>query len=348
MNTVWLAFLTGLTTGGLSCIAVQGGLLASSIASVDHGNPDPSSVSELAVQGGHRWRHVGLFLLAKLIAYTWLGYLLGLLGSALTLSPKALGMVQIAVGLFMLGTAARLLDLHPIFRYLVIQPPKWVYRILKQKSKDESRWSPVILGALTVLMPCGVTQATMAIAIASGKPLMGAAIMGAFVLGTSPVFFVLGASLVELLKRRAFVYVAAAVVALFGILSVNGGLGLVGSFYTLQNLYTAAVTPVDKLASPQGQVAGISKGVQNVTITVTNSGYSANASTLKKGVPVHLTLHTVNANGCARAFTIPDYNISKVLPVNGTETIDFAPTKEGRLAYSCSMGMFTGSFQVIP
>ncbi|MGB3217969.1 MAG: hypothetical protein WBV59_02345 [Anaerolineae bacterium] len=28
-----LAFITGLTTGGLSCLAVQGGLLAGSIAS---------------------------------------------------------------------------------------------------------------------------------------------------------------------------------------------------------------------------------------------------------------------------------------------------------------------------
>ena len=26
MYTIWLAFLTGLTTGGLSCLAVQGGL----------------------------------------------------------------------------------------------------------------------------------------------------------------------------------------------------------------------------------------------------------------------------------------------------------------------------------
>ena len=32
MDPVLLAFITGLTTGGLSCLAVQGGLLASSIA----------------------------------------------------------------------------------------------------------------------------------------------------------------------------------------------------------------------------------------------------------------------------------------------------------------------------
>ena len=31
MPTIWIAFLTGLTTGGLSCLAVQGGLLASTL-----------------------------------------------------------------------------------------------------------------------------------------------------------------------------------------------------------------------------------------------------------------------------------------------------------------------------
>jgi hypothetical protein len=32
MEQILLAFVTGLTTGGLSCLAVQGGLLASSLA----------------------------------------------------------------------------------------------------------------------------------------------------------------------------------------------------------------------------------------------------------------------------------------------------------------------------
>src|SRR5512145_2984427 len=32
MSQLFVAFITGLTTGGLSCLAVQGGLLASSIA----------------------------------------------------------------------------------------------------------------------------------------------------------------------------------------------------------------------------------------------------------------------------------------------------------------------------
>lgn len=331
MNTIWLAFLTGLTTGGLSCLAVQGGLLASSI-----------SVSE----GVNRFRHVSIFLIAKLIAYASVGYLLGTVGSSLTLSPKILGSVQIMVGLFMLATAARLLDVHPIFRYVVIQPPRWVYRLLKRQSISASMFAPAMLGFFTVLMPCGITQATMAIAMASGNPLMGAAIMFAFVLGTSPIFFALGASVVELLNHKAFTYVAAGVVAIFAALSINGGLGLRGSLFTVQNFYRAATTDVGVERS--GAAAPVSTdGFQEVSIQVSDNGYTASSDTLKVGVPVRVTLATSRTRGCARAFTVPEYGVSKILPETGEEVIEFTPKKIGRLAYTCSMGMYTGAFNII-
>lgn len=337
MNVIWIAFLTGLTTGGLSCLAVQGGLLASSIASVQN------------EEEGGKWGYVAVFLAAKLFAYVILGYLLGMLGSALVLTPKILGSVQILVGLFMLATAARLLDIHPIFRYFVIQPPRWAYRLLKNQSRSTSFFGPAVLGLLTVLMPCGVTQATMAVAVSSGSPFMGAAIMGAFVLGTSPIFFALGASIVQLLQRRVFSYVAAGVVAIFAVLSINGGMGLRGSFYTLQNLSAIAMMDPSEIAQRGKHVAEVdNRGVQNVTIEVTDRGYRASATTLKKNVPVRLTLAANGAKGCARAFTIPDLNISKVLQENDREVIEFTPKREGRLAFACSMGMFTGSFNVIP
>lgn len=333
MNTIWLAFLAGLTTGGISCLAVQGGLLTSSLSSSERTN---------------RFEHVSIFLLAKLLSYSLLGFLFGLLGSSLTLSPKLLGSVQILVGLFMLATAARLLELHPIFRYAAFQPPMWVYRLLKRQSVNASIFTPAILGVLTILMPCGVTQATMAVAVASGNPLLGAAIMGAFVLGTSPIFFALGASIVELLQRRAFVYVAASIVALFGVISVNGGLGLRGSFFTLQNLYKAATTDVENLASGELPPVLDADGYQEVKITVADNGYTASTNTLKVGVPVRVKLATDRTRGCARAFTVPDYGISKILPETGEEVVEFTPKKTGRLAYSCSMGMYTGEFTVIP
>jgi uncharacterized protein len=343
MNTIWLAFITGLTTGGISCMAVQGGLLASSLSGEPDENGEATKVTGLA-----KWAQVTVFILTKFTAYAVLGGILGAIGSSLLLSPKTLGMVQIAVGLFMLATAARIANIHPIFRYFVIQPPKSVYKLLRRTSKSGLFFAPALLGFFTILMPCGVTQAMMAVAVASGSAAMGAAIMGAFVLGTSPLFFALGATIVELLQRKAFAIVAAIVIAILGVISINGGLGLRGSFYTLQNVWKAATIDPASLATKEGTVAGVNNnGEQKATITVTSGGYSSDVSTLKVNVPVRLTLKSVNAAGCGRSFTIPDLNISKVLPVNGEDEITFTPKKTGRLAYSCSMGMYTGEFTII-
>src|SRR5258708_15314936 len=138
MNQVWLAFLTGLTTGGISCMAVQGGLLASSL----------SQKTEAEITRNERFAHVGIFLIAKIIAYTLLGPLLVTLGSTLIISPLFQGWIQIVIGLFMLITAARLLNLHPIFRYFVIQPPKFIYRFMKNEAKGNSIFTPAILGTM--------------------------------------------------------------------------------------------------------------------------------------------------------------------------------------------------------
>src|SRR3990167_460453 len=106
MNPIILAFVTGLTTGGISCIAVQGGLLASAISQKKESQTNLSMV--------------GMFLGAKVVTYTVLGFALGALGSALTISPQFQGWMQIFAGLYMLATAANLLKIHPIFRHFVI------------------------------------------------------------------------------------------------------------------------------------------------------------------------------------------------------------------------------------
>lgn len=290
-----------------------------------------------------------MFLLAKVLSYTILGFLLGALGSFLTLSLRLQGTLQIFIGLFMLGTAARLLNLHPIFRFLVIQPPKSVYRLLKNRSKNSSLFAPAILGFLTVLMPCGVTQAMMVLAMGTGSPWLGAAIMLSFTIGTSPVFFALGVTTLGLLKHRKFESLAAVLVAAFAFLSINGGLNMVGSIYTFQNFKRAAGLSFSGNAlAASGKVAGVSKeGRQEVTIHIRSNGYSSSITTLKSGVPVDLTLVSQNAGGCARAFTIPSLNISKIVPVSGNSTIAFTPNRPGKLLYSCSMGMYTGEFDVI-
>ncbi len=330
MNTIWLAFITGLTSGGISCVAVQGGLLTTAITNDENSKNNKSTV--LA------------FLVSKTVAYTLLGLILGLIGSLLVITPKMSAIFQVFIGIFLLATAGRILNLHPIFRYFVLTPPKSIYKIAKNQSKNRNLFAPIALGALTILMPCGVTQAMMIVALGTASPVQSALIMLAFVLGTSPVFFALGISLTKLIKYKAFNFISAAVITVFAIISLNSAMGLFGSVHTLQN-YWGVITGNIKVQ--QVESASIEKGFQNATITVLNNGYKSDVTTLKAGIPVHLKIVTNNIFSCARAFTIPSLNISKILPATGEETIDFTPTKLGRLAYSCSMGMYTGSFNII-
>ena len=272
MQPIVLAFITGLTTGGLSCLAVQGGLLAGSIASeVEQSvQNQPASVQRVKVGTAPQpqqmqpraSRPILLFLTAKLIAYTLLGFMLGLLGAVLQLTPMMRAILLTAIGIFMIGSALRMLNVHPIFRYFIIEPPSSVTRYIRRKSKGQANaLTPLFLGALTVLIPCGVTQAMMAVAMGTGNPWTGAAIMFAFVLGTSPVFFTVAYLTTRLGARleKNFVRIVAVILLVLGLISIDSGLTLAGFPYSVANLRMAAggsePAPVAASAQPQAQEA---------------------------------------------------------------------------------------------
>jgi len=267
-----------------------------------------------------------------------------LLGSAITLSPITRGWLEVFIGIYLFGIAGNLLHLHPLFRYFVITPPKFLAKLAKNESKSNSVFAPALLGLMTVFLPCATTQAMEVIAIGTGNPLYGAAIMFAFVLGTSPTFLIFGFLLNQGSTWLKKYFPTVAATAMFGmsIYSINAGIGLMGSVYTIQNFISAAKSePV--LAS--NSVLG--DKVQTTTITVANSGYTPRQITLKKGVLTKLKLITNNVQSCSRSFTIPSLNIQKLLPVTGETTIEFTPKTTGPLAFSCSMGMYTGRFNII-
>jgi sulfite exporter TauE/SafE len=237
MNELWIAFITGLTTGGLSCLAVQGGLLASSLATQVE-----ADMSE-KINGNGKKPQIALpillFLAAKLAAYTLLGFLLGWVGSVLQLNPITRAVLQIAIGLFMVGQALRIFKVHPIFRYFNIEPPAFITRYIRRKSRNSVNFfSPIFLGALTVLIPCGITQAMMAAAMGTGNPATGAALMFAFILGTSPVFFLVSYFATKLgsTMEKYFMKFVGVVILILGLVTINTGLNLMGSPVSFQNL----------------------------------------------------------------------------------------------------------------
>ncbi len=311
-----IAFLTGLTSGGISCLALQGGLL--------------TSIS-------NKKKDVYIFLIAKLLSYTVLGFFLGLLGSGLKISPQIQGIIQILVGIFMILTALRLLNIHPLLRYFFLKPSKNAFRLIKKQSL------PLILGALTILIPCGVTQGMMLLAVSGKNPLWGGLLMFFFTLGTLPVFLLIGLTAIEFLKKKIFVIIAALFIIIMGIISINSGLILRGSVHTLQNYWKELIGTTQEVKK-----AIFKSGFQEATIYVTNFGYKSETNTLRVGIPVRLTLISENTRNCTRSFSIPDLNYFKLLPVSGKETLEFTPDKLGILTFTCSMGMYTGSFNIVP
>ncbi|HEX5839429.1 MAG TPA: sulfite exporter TauE/SafE family protein, partial [Anaerolineales bacterium] len=158
MSQLLVAFVTGVTTGGLSCLAVQGGLLASSLAhqieqdyiqQAAQNQPRKKSKVQPPVRSSSA-TPIFLFLVAKVVAYTLLGALLGWLGSYLTLSPMTRALLMIAIGIFMVGNALRMFNIHPIFRYFSIEPPKFITRYIRRTAKGTDTFTPIFLGALTV------------------------------------------------------------------------------------------------------------------------------------------------------------------------------------------------------
>ncbi len=333
-------FFTGLFTGGLTCLAVQGGLLTATIA-----QREEKKLEEHTKESGNTLPII-FFLLSKIAAYTILGFLLGWFGSLFQLSLTARVIMQFAVAIFMLGTALNLLNVHPLFRYFIIQPPKFLARLIRNQSKGKDFFAPALLGAFTVFIPCGTTQAMMALAIASGKPILGAAILLAFTLGTSPVFFLLGyfaTKLGETLQQK-FMAVAAYAIILLAIFNMNTALALAGSNWTLENLGKGFYCTISFCTSS----TPIQATVEQATITIERSGYNPNNLTVRAGSTVTLKLVNNGGGGCTQAFTIPKLGIQKVVPLGTSDVVSFvAPSQPGELAFMCSMGMFRGKIQII-
>jgi uncharacterized protein len=333
MNLI-IAFLTGLTTGGLGCLAVQGGLLTSTLShQIELDLRDHQGAGSAQKFKPHIAQPIFLFLLAKLVAYTLLGILLGALGSVLQLTPLMTAGLYLAIGVFMVGNGLRLFNVHPIFRYFVIEPPAALTRFIRKKSKNgTSMATPLFLGALTIFLPCGVTQAMMAVAIGTGSPLLGAALMFSFILGTSPLFFTVSyfATRLGAAVEKYFSRIVAVTMLVMGLVSVDAGLNLAGSPVSFTIAYNSAVSAL-KPASVQSGFA----------IEVSENGYSPAVLHLPANRPVTLEWVTNETKACSRSVVLPALKYHQILPVTGRVKFDIPAQAKGTvLRYTCSMGMY--------
>lgn len=334
--TTLTAFLTGLGTGGLTCLAVQGGLLIGLLARND-------TDKEVTVS---RWQRLLLpvsgFLIAKIAIYTVFGFLLGLVGEKLQLSITALAWLQGLAAVFMIVTGIRLIWPQWL-PWLTITPPSGVRRYIRRSAKSEMLVAPIVLGALTVFIPCGTTLAIEATALATANAWQAGSLLFAFTLGTAPLFFLIGV----LAKGTTFLqsrlkYVVALFVVGIGVYSFNSMLNSIDSPYAWRNELSAI-----RWAVSGGSAAPSSAADAAPTITVLSTGYEPNQLTVPVGQTVHLTLNTPGQLSCTSVFRIPKLNVTKNLDPNSSASLDLTFPEPGNYTFTCGMGMFSGTITAI-
>ncbi|AWS40983.1 sulfite exporter TauE/SafE family protein [Streptosporangium sp. 'caverna'] len=180
----------------------------------------------------------------------------------------------------------------------------------------------VMLGAATILLPCGVTLSTEVVAVSSGSALGGAAVMAGFAVGTAPGFALLGLALRRVATTR--------LAALAGIVALATGLWTIVSGVSLGGWLPGSG------GSPVAAAIVRADGTQRIDVWATDRGYRPGVVTARAGMPAEIVFHLMGTPGCTRMLTIDGRDVA--LPA----TVWLDPQSPGSLRYVCSMGMYVG------
>lgn len=323
-----MLFVIGLLTS-VHCVAMCGGICISQCVPQKEG-----------IQGSRfaALRPSLLYNLGRVMSYTVIGGIVGAIGSVVSFSGAARGIVQILAGVFMVIMGLNMLNVFPWLRRFNPRMPKiFAKKIYAHRQSN----SPLYIGLLNGLMPCGPLQAMQLYALSTGSPIKGAISMFLFSVGTVPLMFAFGALSSFLSKKfTAKMMTASAVLVVFlGIFMFNNGIGLSG--IALPTLPALAAT-----SNQKANIAVIDNGVQVVTSKVTSGGYEP--IIVQKGVPVKWTMVAEDGqiNGCNNSIIIQKFNLQKKLEV-GDNIIEFTPTESGNIPFSCWMGMIRSKITVV-
>lgn len=338
-----VAFLIGLLAASSSCIAVSGGLLLGAAAKFRERFSEAGPI--------RRMQPVFMFVLGRLASYAILGGVIGAIGKALTPSSFVTGLISIAAALVMIVMGLDMLHLAPKWLKQIMPrlPKSLAHRVMDAEGHPHP-FAPFFLGAGTFFLPCGFTQALQLYALTTGSALSGGLVLLGFALGTAPALLALGFASTSLKGKfgQFFFRFSGALVIVMGLWNIQNGFTVVGYPLSLPNFsFVQARTATDAAVSIDPNVKLIN-GTQVVNIDVSNYGYNPNQFTLARNVPVRFDIGGSEAGqGCLSGFQIPKLKIRQQLTPNQVTSIAFTPTDSGSYIFSCSMGMYRGTFTVL-
>ena len=345
-------FLIGLVAAVSSCIAVVGGVLLAASAKYSEMNPH--------LTGLQKFKPHIYFNLGRIVSYTVLGGVVGLLGSTLTLSSRVNGVLILLVSIVMILLGFQLLKLFPSLGRFQPKMPKFIARFLYARlwrvmAEGKSKSTPFVLGGFTFFLPCGFTQALQLYVLTQGDWLTGALTMLMFSLGTLPALLSLSTvtSFAKGEGQKFLLKFAGVMVILIGTFNINNGLVLtgirIGQAAAIQDESKTEVVVQETVTSETSlQSVEIVDGKQIVEMAIEGFSYSPSEFTVQVGIPVEWRVDGSGARGCASSLIMSKLNIAEYLSPTKITLVSFIPEEVGTLSFNCSMGMMTpGRFNVV-
>jgi sulfite exporter TauE/SafE/copper chaperone CopZ len=325
-----LLFFIGILTG-FHCVSMCGGFVVSYTA-------------KNAINGHKSYKQHFAYGASKVISYTIIGGIFGLIGGLVAFSVGLRAGVAIFAGIFMIFYSLSMFGIK-FFRKFQLNPKFLTKFTMKATTNAKGPYKgPIITGLLNGLfIACGPLQAMYIYAAGTGSFVNGATSLAFFGLGTLPIMIGFGsfASVISHKTTQKILRISAIVVLILGLVMLNRGLSMIGSPYSfsaLQYKFTGKTVAA-------GTDAIVANGVQQINMEVSSLGYSPNSFVLKKGVPVKWNINVKELTGCNQELIVNQYGIDKNLK-QGLNVIEFTPDKEGTISFTCSMGMLRGSFIV--
>ncbi|WP_342756242.1 sulfite exporter TauE/SafE family protein [Kineothrix sedimenti] len=326
-----MLFVIGLITS-VHCVAMCGGI---NLSQCIPGRPLEEESSRFAFL-----RPAFLYNFGRVISYTIVGFIVGALGSVFTFSNTMQGALKLAAGVFMVIMGINMLGIFPWLRRLNPRMPRvFARKINAEKGKSKS---PLIVGLLNGLMPCGPLQAMQIYALSTGNAFAGAMSMFLFSMGTVPLMFGLGAVGTALGKKftNKIMPAGAVLVVVLGLSMFSQGVNLAGIYQPLSFAKEGG--------SEQTDVVGekTEDGEQVVNSTLSSGRYPD--ITVQAGMPVKWVIDAPQGsiNGCNNEIYIREYGIQHKF-TEGENIIEFTPEETGTFQYTCWMGMIRGTITVV-
>lgn len=265
-----------------------------------------------------------LYNLGRLISYTFIGGIVGLLGSVFQVNNTISGIIIIIASILMLLMSLNMLGILKFKRF----------NFFKYKTKSRN---PFIIGILNGLMPCGPLQSMQVYALTTGSFIKGALSMFLFGLGTVPLMLFTGVIL-NMIKGKGKIIInkiASILILLLSIVMLNRGLlslnvDVLKIFNNYDN-FTASTLKYD---------------YQVVEFDLSYDDYED--IILQKNIPVKMIINVDKKylTGCNNELIIEEFGIKQELKV-GENIIEFTPTKEETITYTCWMRMIKNTIKVI-